>query len=114
MKLAMIHTVAVSGKGKPYGTLASGAVVFGRKGLELAKGQWIIYNESLQTQDAEGNELENPIPVNVVASTWATKNDAIAAYAEPQLLDAEVNAFVAKETKRITKEFSLEGAAETA
>lgn len=115
MKLGMIHSVGVSKKGKSYGTLASGAIVFPRtKDGVVTKGKWVIYSETFQTQDAEGKDLDTPVPVNVIASDWDNKNEAIKAFAEPQLLDAEVAAFIGKETRRISKEFSLEAAAETA
>lgn len=114
MKIAQIASIGVSAKNKTYGKLASGAVVFGNKDLKLEAGMWIIYNESLQTQDAEGKELETPIPVNVVASVWKTKMEAIEAKNESALIDLEEVAFLESRKKAIVKEFTLENVAETA
>jgi len=115
MKISKIASIATSAKGKNYGKLASGAVVFpSTKDGKFEVGQWVIYNETLQTQDAEGKELETPIPVNVVASIWKTKIEAIEAKNEAALIDLEEVAYLEKAKKQIHKEFSLENVAETA
>lgn len=114
MKIGQVASVGVSKNNKPYGRLANGTAIFGNKDLVLKAGAYVIYNETFQTQDAEGKELENPIPVNVVASIWATKTEAIAAKVEDRLLAIEEDAYVAQATKKLEKEFSLDNIATTA
>lgn len=113
MKVAKITAVNTSAKGKVYGTLASGAVVFGRKDMKFEVGNYIIYNETFQTQDAEGTELETPIPINSIASVWKDKTAAIEAKAESELLEVEEALVIRKAKAKLEKEFSLEGLTET-
>lgn len=103
----------VTKKARTYATLVSGAVVFGKQGLEFKQGEYMIYDETFQTQDAEGNDIE-PKPINVATSVWATKAKAIEAIAEDQLTDAEVNAYVKQATKKLEQTYSIDEMVENA
>lgn len=107
MKLGQIAAVLESAAGKTYATLANGTPVFGRKGIELKKGAFVIYNETMQTQDGEGNVLETPRPVNVIGSIWDKKEDALAAKAESALLEVEERAYVANATAKVKESYKL-------
>ena len=109
MKIVKITSVATSAKGKKYATNAKGDALFFNKTLaeKVKEGAYALVRDGFQTQNAEGDTLETPIPILVITSIWNTREEAIEANAEEALNAAEETAYVAKATKSLGEKYGL-------
>lgn len=102
-------TFAVNAKGEPM--FANGDLI-----NQLAANKWCNVTEQLQTMtyNDKGELVELPVEQQrkllIISAVFETEDSAIRAIAGERLFNARVDAYVAAETKKISKEFNLEEA----
>lgn len=108
MKIAKITSVDATKTGTPIAKTASGLGIFGKKDTKFVVGEYILYNEQQSpVLDDDKQPTGEFKVVFFAASTWATKEEAMAAKNEDRLLAAEEDAFVARETAKVSAKYDV-------